>query len=1197
MKNLLRKLHIGGSNDDQVDAGRIIEGRSFHDGLSLSHSSGRESTGSGGAITSSATSGASPTSLNTSPATSESKPSGLSTVWNAVKSSVEKVNAKEKLSNNAITNAFGELRHRLDSSSDKGDDSPTTPPQRRGTLSPSGSFKRGPSPPDSIKHGSLRGSQRDEVARKDFQLTDEEFQVQMAMALSVSNSYENATAGVVEKAQIEDAKRISLRLCPAVGNSESEAISYRYWATNTVEYEEVIPDGFYDVSGVNSDSHLSGTMPHLLDLQRMPVSQTSKIEVVLVDRENDPNLVALEAKAIELVASAETADTSSFRISLATKIGILVVEHMGGSVSSDKELLLLWRKAGWDNRNASQTVVRNLGSLNIGLTRHRALLFKVLADRVGIPCQLLKGRHYPGVEEEGAVNLVKVDHIREFMIDLMGEPGALVPSEKTATNSSETDMSPKSSKTEHSSSFVSSTQSSPSGSTHSVHSVRSDIVDHSKDRKDPSNLKGGGIPIEGMAPNMKIDYRHHSEPTELQAFESKPVRHIPSRNSSHGRSPSWTEGIGLPGGRQTMDISKDVSQLVLNAAKENPQLLQKLQEVLLESGVVIQEISPKQSQAPVLEDKNVEEENRTVEDRISVPPAPLPKKKGTAVPGRPPIAAFKPPQPVTDEDLHSRDKLQRLDSVEGMGDRRPLESLPTEISSPAAILPSALPAALPLPLPVALPTALPVAVPAALPVAVPVPVPVVTTPINVDVSGGNIQADYIRHVPVAAAAAAAATAAVVASTMVAAAAKGGGADPKMEVPIAAAATATAAVVAATSAVAGRVVGSNESSPVNSDHHPGSGRVEIKVEDIPKGGSMHKQRQSDERSIPGSGRTAPGNSGDGLDGEISAEEERNSENISLQKRYEEVLSDVAEWEIPWEDIIIGERIGLGSYGEVYRGDWHGSEVAVKKFLDQDLSGYALEEFRSEVRIMRRLRHPNVVLFMGAITRPPHLSIVTEFLPRGSLYRLIHRPNNQLDDRRRLRMALDVAKGMNYLHSGNPVIVHRDLKSPNLLVDKNWVVKVCDFGLSRMKHNTFLSSKSTAGTPEWMAPEMLRNEPSNEKCDVYSFGVILWELATLQQPWAGMNPMQVVGAVGFQYRRLDIPPEMEPGLASIIRECWHDNPNLRPSFSQLMAALRPLQRPLSAAQAENSRQGQTSQGLTIQSQPQALPPQPQQEPHAS
>ncbi|XP_072073092.1 probable serine/threonine-protein kinase SIS8 isoform X3 [Arachis hypogaea] len=97
-------------------------------------------------------------------------------------------------------------------------------------------------------------------------------------------------------------------------------------------------------------------------------------------------------------------------------------------------------------------------------------------------------------------------------------------------------------------------------------------------------------------------------------------------------------------------------------------------------------------------------------------------------------------------------------------------------------------------------------------------------------------------------------------------------------------------------------------------------------------------------------------------------------------------------------------------------------------------------------------------------------------------------------------------------------------------------LCGFGLSRMKHSTFLSSRSTAGTAEWMVPEVLRNEPSNEKCDVYSFGVTLWELSTLQQPWGGMNRMQVVGAVGFQHCCLVITDDMEPAITDIIKQCW-------------------------------------------------------------
>ncbi|XP_048331690.1 serine/threonine-protein kinase CTR1 isoform X2 [Ziziphus jujuba] len=173
----------------------------------------------------------------------------------------------------------------------------------------------------------------------------------------------------------------------------------------------------------------------------------------------------------------------------------------------------------------------------------------------------------------------------------------------------------------------------------------------------------------------------------------------------------------------------------------------------------------------------------------------------------------------------------------------------------------------------------------------------------------------------------------------------------------------------------------------------------------------------------------------------------------------------DWlEISWDELHIKERIGAGSFGTVHRAEWHGSDVAVKVLTVQDFHDDQLKEFLREVAIMKRVRHPNVVLFMGAVTKRPHLSIVTEYLPRGSLYRLIHRPASGeiLDQRRRLRMALDVAKGINYLHRLNPPIVHWDLKSPNLLVDKNWTVKVCDFGLSRFKANTFISSKSVAGT---------------------------------------------------------------------------------------------------------------------------------------
>lgn len=157
-----------------------------------------------------------------------------------------------------------------------------------------------------------------------------------------------------------------------------------------------------------------------------------------------------------------------------------------------------------------------------------------------------------------------------------------------------------------------------------------------------------------------------------------------------------------------------------------------------------------------------------------------------------------------------------------------------------------------------------------------------------------------------------------------------------------------------------------------------------------------------------------------------------------------------------------------------------------------------------------------------------------------------------------MALDIARGVNYLHHCCPPIVHRDLKSSNLLVDKSWNVKVGDFGLSRLKYGTFLETITGKGTPQWMAPEVLRNEPSDEKSDVYSYGVVLWELVTEKIPWEHLNSMQVIGAVGFMNQRLEIPNDVDARWASIIESCFQSEPKNRPTFQELLERLKDLQR---------------------------------------
>ncbi|KAI3901379.1 hypothetical protein MKW92_024694 [Papaver armeniacum] len=286
----------------------------------------------------------------------------------------------------------------------------------------------------------------------------------------------------------------------------------------------------------------------------------------------------------------------------------------------------------------------------------------------------------------------------------------------------------------------------------------------------------------------------------------------------------------------------------------------------------------------------------------------------------------------------------------------------------------------------------------------------------------------------------------------------------------------------------------------------------------------------------------------------------SSSSSSRRRRFYMETDYLNYDISLNNLTFGEQIGRGSCATVYRGLWCSTDVAIKVIFNFEYSDNLLMQhsFRQEVLLMKRLRHPNVVLFMGAVTSPRQLCIITEFLPRGSLFQVLRRhTTTTLDWRRRVLMALDIARGMNYLHCYNPPIIHRDLKTSNLLVDKNWSVKVGDFGLSRFKHQTFLTSTGN-GTPQWMAPEVIRNEPADEKSDVYSFGVVLWELATLKVPWNDLTSMQVIAAVGFMDQRNEIPKDTDITWASLIERCWHSDPKCRPTFAEVLEKLKIVQR---------------------------------------
>ena len=262
-----------------------------------------------------------------------------------------------------------------------------------------------------------------------------------------------------------------------------------------------------------------------------------------------------------------------------------------------------------------------------------------------------------------------------------------------------------------------------------------------------------------------------------------------------------------------------------------------------------------------------------------------------------------------------------------------------------------------------------------------------------------------------------------------------------------------------------------------------------------------------------------------------------------------------------EIEILERIGGGAFGQVHRGRFRATEVAVK--LVPRTSEQELKQFRAEAAMLARLRHPNVCLFMGACfdEQAPHWALVTEYISQGSLWDALRDPRG---DRawplgRRYRVGAGIARGLAYLHAHRPPVLHRDVKSPNVLVDVGDVAKLCDVGLAR---NAGLGDASRAamtagcGTPQWMPPEVLQAEPYNEAADVYALGIVLWEVATRRCPYDDAPDLAGVALAMRVVRdglRPSIPEEADRGLVGLAKACWASDAAARPSAAQALEHL--------------------------------------------
>ncbi|KAK1800765.1 hypothetical protein P4O66_005955 [Electrophorus voltai] len=276
----------------------------------------------------------------------------------------------------------------------------------------------------------------------------------------------------------------------------------------------------------------------------------------------------------------------------------------------------------------------------------------------------------------------------------------------------------------------------------------------------------------------------------------------------------------------------------------------------------------------------------------------------------------------------------------------------------------------------------------------------------------------------------------------------------------------------------------------------------------------------------------------------------------------------EWDIPFEQLDLGELIGKGRWGRVHRGRWHG-EVAIRLLEIDGNNQDHLKLFKKEVMNYRQTRHENVVLFMGACMAPPHLAIITSFCKGRTLYSAVRDTKNMLDINKTRQIAQEIVKGMGYLHAKG--IVHKDLKSKNVFHDTNKVV-ITDFGLFGIsgvvqegrRENEL---KLPHGWICYLAPEIVRKmSPGNSEdqlpfsnaADVYAFGTIWYELQARDWPITNQPVEATIWQVGSGDGIRKVLAEISLGkeVTEILSACWSYDPRERPTFTQLADLLEKL-----------------------------------------
>uniref|UniRef100_A0A8C7DM43 Mitogen-activated protein kinase kinase kinase n=1 Tax=Oncorhynchus kisutch TaxID=8019 RepID=A0A8C7DM43_ONCKI len=281
------------------------------------------------------------------------------------------------------------------------------------------------------------------------------------------------------------------------------------------------------------------------------------------------------------------------------------------------------------------------------------------------------------------------------------------------------------------------------------------------------------------------------------------------------------------------------------------------------------------------------------------------------------------------------------------------------------------------------------------------------------------------------------------------------------------------------------------------------------------------------------------------------------------------------QIDFSELVLEEIIGVGGFGKVYRGAWKDQEVAVKAARqdpDEDITATS-DGVKQEAKLFSMLQHPNIIKLEGVCLEEPNLCLVMEYARGGTLNRAL--TGRRIPPHILVNWAVQIARGMHYLHEEAVVpIIHRDLKSCNiLLLEKienddigRKTLKITDFGLAREWHNT--TKMSAAGTYSWMAPEVIKSSLFSKGSDVWSYGVLLWELLTGEVPYRGIDGLAVAYGVAVNKLTLPIPSTCPEPFAKLMEECWEQDPHIRPSFASILEQLTAIEEAVMATMPQDS-----------------------------